>query len=172
MARKQSYDIDVFQMLRTDHQEISKLMDRIKQAEGEQKQKLFWELQEEFTNHMNQEEKYFYPKLEDIEDLADLAQDSYADHDDIRQIIEQMSEQEFNSEEWQADFEALEDAKDDHVDVEEEEIFPQAAELVDAHILTLIGEQIAAEKGKTEEKPLSQSTPAKKHKRQPPRAHF
>lgn len=95
-------------------------------------------------------------------------QDSYADHDDIRQILQQMNEQDFDSDEWEANCEALEDTKDDHVDVEEEEIFPQAMELVDAHVLQQIGEQIAAEKGKSPEP--SPPRPGKQQKRQP-RAH-
>lgn len=168
MARKQSSETDVFQILRTDHQEVSKLMDKIKQADGQQKQQLFSQLQEELNNHMDQEEKFFYPKLEEIEDLADLVQDSYADHDDIRQILQQMNEQDFNSEEWQANCEALEDTKDDHVDVEEEEIFPQAMELVDASVLNQIGEQIAAEKAKTVE-PTAAKAP--RQQKRPPRAH-
>lgn len=168
MARKQSSETDVFQILRTDHQEVSKLMDKIKDANDPQKQQLFSQLQEELNNHMNLEERFFYPKLEEIEDLADLVQDSYADHDDIRQILQQMNEQDFNSEEWQANCEALEDTKDDHIDVEEEEIFPQAMELVDASVLNQIGEQIAAEKAKTAE--TSATRPQKQQKR-PPRAH-
>lgn len=168
MARKQSSETDVFQILRTDHQEVSKLMDQLKQAGGQQKKQIFAQLQEELNNHMNQEERFFYPKLEEIEDLADLVQDSYADHDDIRQILQQMTEQDFDSDEWQANCEALEDTKDDHVDVEEEEIFPQAMELVDAHVLQQIGEQIAAEKGRSPEP--SPPRPAKQQKRQP-RAH-
>lgn len=168
MARKQSSGTDVFQILRTDHQEVSKLMDQIKQANNQQKQQLFSQLQEELNNHMNLEERFFYPKLEEIDDLADLVQDSYADHDDIRQILQQMSEQDFDSDEWQANCEALEDTKDDHIDVEEEEIFPQAMELVDGNVLNQIGEQIAAEKGRESEFPVGK--PSKAQKR-PPRAH-
>lgn len=168
MARRQSSETDVFQILRTDHQEVTKLMDKIKQAGEQQKQQLFSQLQEELNNHMNLEEKFFYPKLEEIEDLADLVQDSYADHDDIRQILQQMNEQDFNSDEWQANCEALEDTKDDHVDVEEEEIFPQAMELVDSSVLNQIGEQIAAEKGKWAE-PAAAKAP--RQQKRPPRAH-
>ncbi|WP_243374223.1 hemerythrin domain-containing protein [Geotalea sp. SG265] len=167
MARKQSSETDVFQILRTDHQEVTKLMDQLKQAGGQQKQQLFAQLQEELNTHMNLEERFFYPKLEEIEDLADLVQDSYADHDDIRQILQQMNEQDFDSDEWQANCEALEDTKDDHVDVEEEEIFPQAMELVDGNVLSQIGEQIAAEKGKTAEPAAAKPRPQKR----PPRAH-
>lgn len=168
MARKQSSETDVFQILRADHQEVSRLMDQIKQADGQQKQQLFSRLQEELNTHMNLEEQFFYPKLEEIDDLADLVQDSYADHDDIRQILQQMSEQDFNSDEWQANCEALEDTKDDHVDVEEEEIFPQAMELVDSNVLNQIGEQIAAEKGKTGEAPSAKTS---RQQKRPPRAH-
>ena len=167
MARKQSLGTDVFQILRTDHQEVSKLMDQIKQADEPQKQQLFSQLQEELNDHMNLEERFFYPKLEENEDLADLVQDSYADHDDIRQILQQMSEQDFNSEEWQTNCEALEDTKDDHIDVEEEEIFPQAAELMDANVLNQIGEMIAAEKSSKSET----VSKAPKTQKRPPRAH-
>ncbi len=142
-------------------------MDQIKQANEQQKQQLFSQLQEELNDHMNLEERFFYPKLEENEDLADLVQDSYADHDDIRQILQQMNEQDFNSDEWQANCEALEDTKDDHIDVEEEEIFPQAAELMDASVLIQIGEMIAAEKSSKSES----TTKASKPQKRPPRAH-
>src|SRR4051794_36165229 len=98
MARKESTGPDVFQILRNDHQNVSRIMDEIKQADEQQKQQLFSQLQQELNNHMSIEEKFFYPKLEDIEELADVVQDCLADHDDLRQIIQQMNEQDFNSE--------------------------------------------------------------------------
>jgi len=165
MARKESPGADVFQILRNDHQNVSRIMEQLKDADEQQQQQIFYQLQEELNNHMSVEEKYFYPRLEDIEDLADVIQDCLADHDDIRQILEQMNEQDVGSEDWQTNCQALEDTKDDHVDLEEQEVFPQVVELMESSELDELGEQIAAEKSK-----FAQAPSARKGPKRAPRA--
>ena len=165
MAARQSAQPDVFQILRDDHQNVTRMMNELKKADEQQKYELFSQLQQELDNHMAVEEKFFYSRLEDIEELADLIQDSLADHDDIRQIIQQMNEQDIDSEEWLTNCEALEDTKDDHVDLEEQELFPQAVELVDAEELIQIADQIMTEKNR-----LSQTPQQKRVQKRPPTA--
>ena len=165
MATKQSAQPDVFEILRNDHQNVTRIMNELKKADEQQRQELFAQLQEELDNHMTLEERFFYSRLEDVEELADLIQDSLADHDDIRQIVQQMNEQDIDSEEWLTNCEALEDTKDDHIDLEEQELFPQAVELVDGDELIQIAEQIMAEKSK-----IAQAPQQRKVQKRPPRA--
>ncbi len=167
MATKQSPGADVFEILRNDHQNVSRIINDLKKAGQQQKQQLFNQLQDELNEHMTLEERYFYSRLEDIEDVSDLIQDSLADHDDIRQILQQMSEEDVGSEEWETNCQALEDTKDDHVDLEEQELFPQVVELVEASELIQIAEQITAEKSRVERAPA-----ARREQKRPPRAEI
>ncbi len=167
MATKQSQGTDVFEILRNDHQNVSRIINDLKKAGQQQKQQLFNQLQDELNEHMTLEERYFYSRLEDIEDVSDLIQDSLADHDDIRQILQQMSEEDVGSEEWETNCQALEDTKDDHVDLEEQELFPQVVELVEASELIQIAEQITAEKSRVERAPA-----ARREQKRPPRAEI
>src|SRR6266545_747355 len=167
MATKQSQGTDVFEILRNDHQNVSRIINDFKKAGQQQKQQLFNQLQDELNEHMTLEERYFYSRLEDIEDVSDLIQDSLADHDDIRQILQQMSEEDVGSEEWETNCQALEDTKDDHVDLEEQELFPQVVELVEASELIQIAEQITAEKSRVERAPA-----ARREQKRPPRAEI
>ena len=164
MARKESPGADIFQILRNDHQKVSSIMEQLNDADEQQKQQIFDQLQEELNNHMSLEEQYFYPRVEDIEQLADVIQDCLADHDDIRQILEQMNEQDIDSEEWQTNCQALEDTKDDHVDLEEQEVFPQVVELMESSELKELGEQILAEKNR-----FAQAPAGRKGQRRAPR---
>ena len=167
MATKQSQGTDVFEILRNDHQNVSRIINDLKKAGQQQKQQLFNQLQDELNEHMTLEERYFYSRLEDIEEVSDLIQDSLADHDDIRQILQQMSEEDVGSEEWETNCQALEDTKDDHVDLEEQELFPQVVELVEASELIQIAEQITAEKSRVERAPA-----ARREQKRPPRAEI
>lgn len=151
MATKQERGRDIFQLLKQDHQTVSSLMGEIRDAEQSQKEILCSRLETELSQHMDLEEKYVYPILLDFDELTELIQDGYADHDSLKDILEQMGNQEVGSEEWESNFLALEDAKEDHVDIEEHEVFPQAWELLNQDQISQITEQVWSEKQKAPE---------------------
>ena len=165
MAKKESTGADVFQILRNDHENVSSILNQLKLADEQQKQELFEQVRNELDSHMTVEEKYFYSRLEDIEELADVIQDCLADHDDIRQILQQMNDQDIGSEEWESSCQSLEDTKDDHVDLEEQEVFPQAIEMIDGNELNQIAEQITAEKNR-----IAQAPQQRRPQKRPPTA--
>ncbi|SNB45711.1 hemerythrin domain-containing protein [Geobacter sp. DSM 9736] len=146
MATRQAQGQDVFQILKQDHRTVTSIMEEIRDAEQAQKEALCSRLENELNQHMNLEEKYVYPILLDFEELSELIQDAYTDHDDLKDILEQMADQDVGSEEWESNFLALEDAKEDHVDTEENEVFPQAIELLSQDQVRQITDQIMSEK--------------------------
>lgn len=148
MATKQQSGRDIFQLLKQDHQTVSSLMNEIRDADQSQKETLCGRLEAELMQHMDLEEKYVYPILLDFDELTELIQDGYTDHDNLKDILEQMGNQDVGSEEWESNFLALEDAKEDHVDIEEHEVFPQAWELLNQDQVAQITEQVLSEKQK------------------------
>jgi hemerythrin-like domain-containing protein len=148
MATKQERGIDIFQLLKQDHRTVTSLMEEIRNADQQNKEILCQRLESELNQHMDLEEKYVYPVLLDFEEIAELIQDAYSDHDSVKEILEQMSSQEIGSEEWESNFLALEDAKEDHVDMEENDVFPQAEELLSQDQIAGITSQVSAEKQK------------------------
>ena len=151
MATKQERGTNIFQLLKQDHQTVTSLIEEIRNADPQNKEFLCGRLETELNQHMDIEEKYVYPILLDFEEIAELIQDAYTDHDSIKEILEQMRSQDVGSEEWESNFLALEDAKEDHVDMEENEIFPQAAELLSQDQISSITSQVSAEKQKAPE---------------------
>lgn len=150
MATRQQTGRDIFQLLKQDHQTVTSLMDEIRDADQSRKEALCGRLEAELAQHMDLEEKYVYPILLDFDELTELIQDGYTDHDSIKDILEQMGNQEIGSEEWESNFLALEDAKEDHVDIEEHEVFPQAWELLNQDQVMQITEQVLSEKEKAQ----------------------
>lgn len=146
MATKQQTGRDIFQLLKQDHQTVSSLMNEIRDADQSRKEALCGRLEAELMQHIDLEEKFVYPILLDFDELTELIQDGYSDHDNIKDILEQMGNQDVGSEEWESNFLALEDAKDDHVDIEEHEVFPQAWELLNQDQVAQITEQVLSEK--------------------------
>ena len=164
MATRQESGRDIFQLLKQDHQTVSSLMADIRDADQSQKEVLCGRLDSELTQHMDLEEKYVYPILLDFDELTELIQDGYSDHDNIKDILEQMGNQDVGSEEWESNFLALEDAKEDHVDIEEHEVFPLAWELMNQDQVSQITDQVLSEKQKG---PAAQQ--AREPRQQPPR---
>lgn len=147
MATKQDRP-DIFQLLKQDHRTVTSILEEIRNSDRQNKEFLCGRLEAELNQHMDLEEKYVYPILLDFEEIAELIQDAYTDHDSVKEILEQMRAQKIGSEEWESNFLALEDAKEDHVDMEENEIFPQAVELLSQDQIWNITTQVSAEKQK------------------------
>lgn len=152
MATKKNPDMDVFEILKQDHQEMSQMMSDLLEADEDEREGLFFQLSEELNKHMNLEEKYFYPPLESPEETSDLISDARDEHDEIRQLLQELEEEDIESDEWLSKLEELQEAKDHHVDEEEKELFKQARKVLGTETLREISSKVMAEKEKGEKK--------------------
>lgn len=114
-----------------EHGEVSSLMKRIaRTAEGSAlREELFPEVKKELLAHAKSEEKVFYPELRKHAELRDLIQKSKQQHERVEKKLKKLSSGNKATKTWLLEFERMQRAVEEHVELEEKTIFPQTREL-------------------------------------------
>jgi iron-sulfur cluster repair protein YtfE (RIC family) len=143
---------EIFNILKQDHQEVTQLMNKL--AKGGDREALIAQLNQELSQHMRQEETHFYPVLQQAgdEELRELVEESIAEHTEIKQLLGQVVELEAGSNEWNTRFAELREGKENHVDEEENELFPLCQRILKAEQLDAIAQKVTAEKEKSQKR--------------------
>jgi len=112
--------MNAIDLLTFQHERVSKLFDDFESTnQKEISDKIFTELE----LHTQIEEQIFYPAVQAIDN--DLVAESIADHDMVKELIEELRGLDFNDEEFQDKFQELRASVEDHIAVEETEMFPE-----------------------------------------------
>ena len=130
--------MNIVDLLKADHREAKNLLNK---TENNRNQEAFNELKNALTNHTKIEEELFYPALEEFEECEDLIDEAYQEHNDVDQILEEMSEVEINGETFQELLFQLKESVYHHIEIEEEQILSKAEMVLDAEILEEMGNQ-------------------------------
>lgn len=119
----------IFDRLKQDHDVHRRLLADIAQAEdeAERQEQLFTEFRIEVTAHAAAEEETLYATMLARPDLREDAQHSVAEHKEIDDYLEELSELEFNSDAWRQTFDRMKKRYLHHIEEEEAEMFPDAA---------------------------------------------
>lgn len=138
--------MDALELLKNDHQRVSELFDQLQQADDlDQKRDIFESIRDELTAHADIEENYFYPLFKDKEGFEDLIDESFDDHAEMKDLIEEIDSLDDESE-LQDRFEELQEIVDGHVTEEERELFPKVRKVLDAEALAKLGDEMMAAK--------------------------
>lgn len=122
--------------LKKEHGEVSALMKKILGTEGkidvrEDRSTLFAQLQRELLLHSHGEQKELYPKLLQHTETESLAKQSFAEHRDVEDLLDQLARMDVTEPAWMDTFHVLHDNVISHVEQEENELFPKVANLMD-----------------------------------------
>lgn len=122
----------VFHHLIGEHAAVSALMDSIAASPGDSsiRDELFPEIRARLLAHAHGEEKEVYPVLRGFIELEPLVAQSLDEHQQIEAMLDELQTGDKSSEEWMLRFEDLQQAVEAHVAVEEDDLFPQANELL------------------------------------------
>jgi len=137
--------MDIFQLLKKDHQEAMQLFKRIESGKGD-KVNLFSELRQELMVHMEGEEKVFYPVLKKNDQTRELIEEGIQEHKEAKKIIKEMQSSKRADEQWDSRFQELKEAIQHHVDEEEKELFVKAKSVLGREQSTEIAQQFQQEK--------------------------
>ena len=121
-------DQTIFKRLKKDHDVHRELLDNIEQAKGEQRGALFNNFRMEVTAHAAAEEETLYATMLQKPDLRHDGQHSVAEHKELDDLMSELSEMDPASSAWSEKFKKLRHEYEHHIDEEEEEMFPAAAE--------------------------------------------
>ncbi|MFZ2995471.1 hemerythrin domain-containing protein [Sphingobium sp.] len=140
-------DASIFDRLKQDHDTHRELFKKIDAAkDDDQLEKLVTQFKIEVTAHAAAEEETLYATMLAKPDLREDAQHSVSEHKEIDDYFEELDELKFNGEAWRKKFAEMKKRYLHHIDEEEEEMFPDAAEELTAEEEKALGKRFAERK--------------------------
>ncbi len=137
---------DIVDLLKHDHREVESLFKKITGKKTSQnltqQEKSFKELRHALTLHSEAEERFLYPRIEDIQQLRHIAFESYEEHALVRRLLGELDAIDIKSDEWKGKITVLKELVEHHVEEEEDEMFPKLRKLVDKQELSRIAEEV------------------------------
>jgi hypothetical protein len=123
-------DARIFEDLIADHNRQRALLKRVGDAKGKDRgrQEAFETLRLELTAHAAAEEESLYATMLAKPDLREDARHSVSEHKEVDDFLGELVELDFGSAEWDAKFGEMRHRYEHHIEEEEEEMFPAAAE--------------------------------------------
>lgn len=123
---------DIYQLIKKDHDEIKVLFQKITGGVGEGSIKdIYSELQHELGMHMRLEEKFFYPVLQDEEDLHQMVLKSIEEHNVAKKLLREFGSLTPGDDKWMAKMQVMEELVRNHIKEEEGPIFKKAKSVID-----------------------------------------
>ncbi len=148
--------MNAIELLKEDHQMARSLITELETADDQAgtdptQTETFNKLQQALKLHTRMEEELFYPALEGFAETKDLVGEAYQEHDQVDQLLAQLSALAPNEEDFQDTLTELRADIEHHVEEEENEMFPQAEELLGQSRLEEMGRQMQAMKDNTQQ---------------------
>jgi hemerythrin-like domain-containing protein len=144
--------LNIVELLKEDHREAEELIERLEETDFDSDEEefdiiespdlLFTQLKAALTLHTQVEEQILYPAMRKFEATADLIPEAMEEHQQVDQILEEMTALSATDQEFQARLEELKDSLAHHIEDEEDELFPKAEELCSAERLEEMGRQM------------------------------
>jgi hypothetical protein len=126
--------MDIYAYLKTDHRRVAKLMtDLLDIRLPAIRQNLFDQIRLELAVHADAEERTFYKAIADAahdQGVSDKIIHSEEEHDEIRELLDVLSDTPVSSDFWLEKFGELKHAVEHHVQEEESEVFKLAESLL------------------------------------------
>lgn len=141
----------VFERLREDHDKQRTLLDLVAKTQGasDGRDELFAKLKTELLAHAAAEEQVFYAQLMAHQHGTDIARHSVAEHKEMNDQLEALSQMSLSNPNWIRKFSSLKEAVEHHLEEEEREVFQIAGKHIDED--TLADMQTEFESRKTAE---------------------
>ena len=134
--------MNALEILKNDHQKISDLFAEAKTYVD--MRRLFDTIKNELEVHAHMEETIFYPEYQKHERLKDLVQDARTQHGLIKELLQDLEQQ--DGPEFENTFQTLMAEVQLHFTDEENEIFPQVRSAIDGPDLSELGTELETDK--------------------------
>jgi iron-sulfur cluster repair protein YtfE (RIC family) len=120
----------LFDLLKQDHREVEQMMKQILTKPQTQCESAFIDLNDELSQHMQLEEKFFYPKLQDQQGLKTLMKDALQEHQETKQLLQELDRMGCDAQEWKQTFQKMQQGVLHHVQEEENQVFPKSEQVL------------------------------------------
>lgn len=123
----------IFEALRESHDIQRDLAEKLVKTSGDtpERRELFDQLKNELFAHAVAEDRYFYIPLMMSDSGLNITRHALAEHHEMDEILEQLTETEFSSTGWLAIAKKLSDTVHHHLKEEEQGFFQQAGKILD-----------------------------------------
>lgn len=139
----------LFVLLKQDHESVMDIFDELEEEEStESMQGLLSQLQDELDEHMQLEEKFFYPALEKNDYSRKKVLEAYQEHQAVKTVLSQLHDVPLNDERLMARVKVLRGLVTHHIEEEENKVFKIAEKSIGKEKLQEIAVQV--QKAKSE----------------------
>jgi TolA-binding protein len=134
----------LFDLLKEDHDRVKGLFEQIEDSEddAESREELFSQIREDLEIHMEGEETYLYPALEEHEDTKELALEAYEEHHVAKTVLSEVIELDQEDERWKAKMKVLKELIEHHIQEEEGELFKLTKKVLPKETIQEISDSI------------------------------
>lgn len=136
----------LFELLKKDHRLVEQLMDKLVDVDEDQRQEIFEQLNENLTQHLQLEEKYFYPRIKKADQLKDLVADALEEHREAKEFLQKLNKMNIETEQWLDTLQEMQEGVLHHVEDEEDKIFPKCIDVLDKAQIQEITQQFVSAK--------------------------
>jgi hemerythrin-like domain-containing protein len=135
--------MDVFQMLKDDHQKVKKLIQQVLgQTQMQVEDTNLIQINDMLMLHTRMEEQHLYPVLQKHDELKDLIKDAFEEHQEVKDVLQKLQGGRMETSQIRTHVEKLRELIDHHVQEEENEMFPTAQRILPKEEISRITEQI------------------------------
>jgi hemerythrin-like domain-containing protein len=137
-------NMDAIRMLESQHRAVERLFEDLsREPDGRDLRPSLLELADLLTSHAAIEEHHFYPAVS-MQDSKDLVDESYDEHLEVKRLTLHLLDAGPSDAEFAAKLEELQGLVEDHVEKEENDLFPMARELLGTEQLMAMAQEMAA----------------------------
>lgn len=138
--------MNAIELLKADHDTVDRLFQKVKATEEGEHKELFEKIKAELDVHTHIEEKIFYPRLKQEEDLKDITLEGVEEHHQAKMFLRELANLTDDSEKFEPKLKVLMEDITHHVQEEEGEMFPKVEKVISASELETLGRQMVEEK--------------------------
>ena len=150
----------IFRTLKREHGAVSVMLMRlVTDKDGDARSRLFPVLARELLTHARAEDAEFYSVLAEHETTRALVVRLEAEHERIEQLMMELAEMPPTAPAWSELVRELQRAVQEHVDVEENQVFPRARRVLSPEQIEEIDRRYKLEKMRAETAPVEPSAP-------------
>ncbi|WP_373532535.1 hemerythrin domain-containing protein [Vampirovibrio sp.] len=135
--------MDFFTLLKDEHKEAQGTFRELFQETEIDPQKAEV-LCQKLLVHMEMEEKYFYPVMQEHKTTKELSKEATLEHSEAKKLIKAMLEKNLDETEYKVKLEMLQLAIEHHIEEEEKEVLPKAEKWIQQDKVQEITEKMLA----------------------------
>ena len=124
-AKSGNDGMDAIELLKHDHDTVSKMFEQFESADTDRKFELAAEICHALAVHATIEEEIFYPQVREAIDAEGMMLEAEIEHDSIKQLIERVQEGEIDEIQLSAMIKVMQEYVSHHVNEEQRKMFPR-----------------------------------------------